>query len=169
MLPTLTSTDFFSTFCATELQRVVFQSHFREIFFLTRFQSGPAYVPLKMLFTLARLFFFHDATLKSGRLESMELPEYVSLFAAYLRILTPEPIGFRQEDGTAEVLYGDNGFMVSEELATTVRTYQDAAWPSDATDMAPPTLPADLTALLRSIESKNTFKSPIAFPVAQEG
>ena len=166
VLTTTASADFYRVFCTQELQRVVFQSRFREIFFLSRFKSGPAYVPLKMLLTLGRLFFFQEAVLKSGRADSMEIADYMAMAAAYLRSLVREPVGIRPEGATAEVLYGDSGFILSDELHTTVRTYMDTPWPTaDISGATLPAWPNDLLPVLENVEADSTFTSEIAFPV----
>ncbi len=169
VLAAVATSDFYRVFCTKELQRVVFESRFREIFFVTRFNSGAAYVRLKMLLTLSRLFFFQEAILKSGRTEAMEAADYMALLAAYLRSFVQQPVGIRPEGPTAEVLYGDNGFIVSDELDTTVRIYRDSRWPTaDVSGAKLPALPNDLLQVLEKLEVESTFKSEIAFPISSE-
>jgi len=168
-LGTITSSDFYLYFGRPSNADAVFRSQFREIFLVTRFTTGPMYVPLKLLFTLARLHFFHNALAESLGDEHVEMYDYMALFAGHLRTITVGPVGIREEANTGEVLYGDTGFIVAQDaegLQTTIRMYRDAAWPPclHATAASSP-LALRIHARALEVAAQNTFASPIAFPV----
>lgn len=169
LLSPLERSAFYRVFCTPELQDSVFGSQFREVFFLTRFKSGRAYVPLKLLLTLGRLFFFREATINIG-LTGLTIQDYMATFASYLRSITQAPIGIRVEaSGAAELLCGDTGIHVSEGaeyLDTAVRMYHDSPWPADTSDPNPVSLPTELLLTMEQLQTENTFTSEIAFAVA---
>jgi hypothetical protein len=169
ILATSDASEFYRLVGRPLLNDAVFASRFREIFVISRFKSGPAYVPLKMLFTLARLYFFHDALAETQPNRPIEMHDYMALFAGHLRSLTLEPIGIRVEGQTAEVLFGDTGFVVakdSEGVHTTLRMYRDAEWPRCEAASAPSSVIASqIQEKMRELMARSTFVSPIAFPV----
>lgn len=164
-LATVESQDFYQHFFTDELRETVFHSPFREIFLLTRLKSGRVFVPLRMLLTIAQLFFF-DAALASIELNPDMPAGYMALFAAYLRSLTSVQVGVRREDAGTEVLHGDVGLLVSQDaegLHSTVRMYMDAKWPDcDTTGEALPQLPKELTIAVDAVQAKSTFTSNVA-------
>ena len=169
ILATSDTSEFYRLF-GTSLSESVFTSRFREIFVISGFKSGPAYVPLKMLFTLARLYFFHDALVQTQSDAPIEMREYMALFAEHLRSLTPERVGIRAEGETTEVLFGDTGFIVAEDsegLHTTLRMYRDTEWPScNVPSHGSSSLAKQIEGILQELMARNTFVSPIAFPVS---
>jgi len=60
LLGHLDTTSFYRLYCGSALRRAVLGCRFREVYFVTSFRSGSAYIPLKLLMTLAGLFFFQS-------------------------------------------------------------------------------------------------------------
>jgi hypothetical protein len=101
ILATSEVSAFYRLFGTPHLNEAVFASQFREIFVISRFKSGPAYIPLKMLLALGRLYFFHAALAMTQPDQTIEMRDYMALFAGYLQTLTPERVGIRPEGTTA--------------------------------------------------------------------
>jgi hypothetical protein len=171
LLRSLDQSSFYGLFCGLELRQAVRGCRFREVYFVTSFKSGEAYVPLKLLVTLAGLFLFHPVVAQYYTDGVATVAQRMRLFASYLDATTAGPVGTRFEGGLIEVLYGDSGFIVDDQLATTIRTYNDWPWPADAFKEAVrgEELPVGLLGAVNVFESKNTFSTEIAFPVGPIG
>jgi hypothetical protein len=164
----LERTAFYRLYCGPALRQAVRSCGFREVFFVTSFKSGNAYIPLKLLVTLAGLFLFHPVVAQR-HVDDIGTPaDLMQLFASYLHATTTGPVGVRHEGKLVEVLYGDSGFILDDHLAPTIRTYNDWPWPSDVSMDAARAreLPAGLVEAVSAFELENTFSTEIAFPVA---
>jgi hypothetical protein len=172
LLGHLEPSAFYRLYCTPALRRAVFASGFREICFVTSFKARRAFVPLKLLLTLAQLYFFHAAVRRSGRIRAIErVADFMRLFADYLIGIARGPVGLRSDPLGLEVMYGDTGFLVSEKLAVTMRTYNDWPWPEGEVierSLVAPLEPALADAVLE-FEENHTFTTDIAFSVDNGG
>jgi hypothetical protein len=170
VLATSESRDLCRHLRAPGFNDAVFRSRFREIFLVTRFKSGPCFVPLKMLLGLAQLHFFDDALATVIGEQQLETYEYMELFARNLSSIADGVVGIRREGTTAEVLYGDTGYVIVEDaegVHTAVRMYRDAEWPSfETAPSALSPLDAQIHAAVSELMARNTFASNIAFAVS---
>jgi len=171
LLGHLEPASFYTLYCGPELRHAVRACKFREVYFLTSFKSGEAYVPLKLILTLASLFMFHPVVAQRHAGDVANGTQMMRLFASYLDVTTTGPVGVRYEGSQVEVLYGDSGFIVDDQLAPTVRTYNDWPWPADASKEAArgEELPVGLVEAINVFETENTFSTEIAFPVVPGG
>lgn len=166
LLRHLGAASFYGVYYAAALREAARRSEFREIYFLTTFKSGEAFVPLKLMATLASLFMFHSVMVRDHASEVESIADLMLLFAAYLNETTTGPIGVRHDEGTVEVLCGDGGFIVDDQFAPIVRIYQDRSWPADARTIAQRALPVGIVEAVSMFEAENTFSIEIAFPVS---
>ena len=157
-------------YIAPGMSSTILQSRFREIYFITRLKSGPSYVPLKMLMTLARLHFAFDALAAMVNDGHGTQENHMTVFAEHIAGLTDQRVGIRRDKHTVEVLFGDTGFIAQEEgdgaMHTTVRMYRDAEWPScETVSRASSLFASELCLETSRLMSTSTFVSEIAFPV----
>ena len=172
LLSHLETTSFYRLYCGSALRRAVLGCRFREVYFVTSFKSGGVYIPLKLLVTLAGLFFFRSVVAQSPHGEEAgTVAELMRLFARYLTAVAAGPVGVRPDRERVEVLYGDSGFIVDEDLAAAIRTYNDWPWPADALNQPDDLvgLPHGLVDAVAAFERENTFTTEIAFPLSSTG
>ena len=171
LLTHLEPASFYQLYSGPELRQAVRCCKFREVYFVTSFKTGEAYVPLKLLVTLASLFFFHPVVTQRYLDDAGTAARMMRLFASYLHVTTAGPVGVRSEGNLIEVLYGDSGFIVDNQLAPTVRIYNDQLWPGDASKEAVKgeELPVGLVEAVNAFQIENTFLMELAFHVVPVG
>ena len=172
LLSRIESSTFYQLYCLDSLRHAVFASRFREIYFVTSFKSGRVYIPLKLLLTLAQLYFFQATVAQSDYCHGTNtVADFMRLFAAYLANIAVGPVHVRPDSNGLEVMYGDSGFLVAEDLSVTVRSYNDWPW-STSTPVDSEVATGFDVALLNAVvrfERENTFTTEIAFPVSVPG
>lgn len=162
------TSDFYSQYCTEALRTAIFGSSFREVYFVARFSTGEVFLPLKMIATLAQLYFFRAALQDTALLGDLH-PESncIPSFGGYLRAMVSGGVSVRGDGRECEVIYGDTGFLLDAELRPQLRMYCDAPLGASG-DPNPSTLralDASICEQVRSFEQKNTFSSGIAFSV----
>jgi hypothetical protein len=107
----------------------VLGSRFREVYFVSRFEDGDAYVPLKMVLTLMKMYTVYDCVVASkGADPFADAGAFMRWFASYLSTISVGGVRIREEAGEIEVLYGNAGIMLTE-AGTTIRNHADSALP----------------------------------------
>jgi hypothetical protein len=161
--------DFYSLYCTEALRDSLFGSRFREVYFVTRLSVGEVFIPLKMVLTIAQLYFF-NAVAQSGGLASMRTDpsiEFMQCFASYLCTIVVDEVRIRGNGLETEVLYGDTGFLLDAELRPQLRIYSDT--PVAAGEAATVSLSAlpdpTIADRMRSFQLENTFETGVAFKV----
>jgi hypothetical protein len=160
--------SFYSLYCTEPLTKSLFGSRFREIYFVTRLSVGEVFVPLKMVVTLAHLYFFNAAARCRdfpGRVDSVG--EFMRSFASYLSTIAVGAVEIRSIGDQTEVVYGDTGFVLDADLRPQLRLYFDAARPAGGTLALRPPVMSDptITDRMRTFQQENTFASGMAFRV----
>lgn len=170
LLSRVESRTFYQAFCLDSLRRAVFTSRFREVYFVSTFKNKQVYIPLKLLLTLAQLFFFQAAVsrIQSG-LGINTVEEFMRLFAAYLTNIAVGPVHMRSDPRGIEVMYGDSGFLLTEDLSVTIKMYNDWLWPTSAPIDSNAATRFDVTLLdtVLKFQRENTFRSEIMFPATE--
>jgi hypothetical protein len=170
LLGSLDAASFYRVYCGSALRQAVLGTNFREVYFITSFKSGPVFIPLKLLIVLAGLYVFQSVVAQRHDHEIDTAADLMRLFARYLHAVAIGAVGVRPEGHLVEVLYGDSGFIVDEDLAVTIRMYNDRPWPADVSrQIEDVTLADGLVQAIGAFEAENTFATEIAFPVASTG
>jgi hypothetical protein len=169
VLRPLTPSVFYSQYCVEVLREALFACRFREVFFVSRFSSGSAYVPLKMLVTIAEFFFFQAVLQTPQYRDSVDsVKVLMEMFTAYLSERAVSPTQLRQDDSGYEAIYGDTGIHLTNELSIQIRQYYDLPLPGDRrtilTEVAP-WLSASFRKTLAAFRSDYTFSLDLAFPI----
>lgn len=160
--------SFYSLYCTEPLTKALFGSRFREVYFVTCLAVGEVFLPLKMIVTLAHLYFFNAVARREDspmRIDSVA--ELMRLFGSYLNTVTVGEVDFRTNGDQTEVVYGDTGFLLDADLRPQLRLY------FDTTSLAPgaldsrPRVISDLTIIdrMHTFQKENVFETGIAFRV----
>lgn len=163
--------SFYRLYCCSRLRDAVLKSRFREVYFVTRFATGDAFVPLKMLVTLARLYLFNGVERTTEKCDnSGAVEDFMRRFAAHLAAISTGSVGLRRDATGTEVLYGDTGFLVGSDLGVCVRRYRDHSFPEVELIARPSMAELDTTLLeqMAQFELENVFVTQIAFPVEKQ-
>jgi hypothetical protein len=160
--------SFYSLYCTELLTKSLFASRFREIYFVTRLSVGEVFVPLKMVVTLAHLYFFNAvARCQDFPVRIDSVGEFMRVFASYLSTVAIGEVEIRSNGDQTEVVYGDTGFLLAADLRPQLRLYFDAARPAGGTLAPRPPVMSDPTIAdrMRTFQQENTFATGIAFRV----
>jgi hypothetical protein len=162
-----TPSEFYGLYCTETLTRAVFGSCFREIYFALRLSVGEVFLPLKMVATLAQLFFFR-AALRDPTLDSLAVPDrgVIECFGAYLRAIARGGVFARTGGSNGEVIFGDTGFLLDDDSELQLRMYSDV--PIDHYGpVRPITARLDSAAIdaILAFQRKRRFASGLAFRV----
>jgi len=156
--------DFYSIYCTELLRDTLFRSRFREVYFVTRFSRDTVFIPLKMVVTLAYLYFF-NAVARSADfpINIGSVSDFMQCFASYLSSIAVGEVQIRRDGDEIEVIYGDTGFILSADLTPQLRQYLDA--PKKAGATAGPAVMSDpgIADRMRIFQRENTFSTGIAF------
>ena len=121
------SKEFCKMLYPSYLPEAVFASRFREVYFVTTFEDGDAFIPLKMVLTLMKMHAVHDCIVASRGADFFAGDSaFMRWFASYLSTITAGEVRIREETGELEVLYGNIGIILTES-GTTIRDYADRA------------------------------------------
>jgi hypothetical protein len=136
MLRSRSYRDFHFLCCTPELQQAVFTSRFREVFLITSFEEGEAFIPLKTVMTMAKIYMavgFLEASDHKDCIKTFN--DFMRWFARYLSTIAAGEVRLREEGKDIEVLYGNSGFIITKSR-TTIHDHADFALP-DATLIVP--------------------------------
>jgi hypothetical protein len=159
--------SFYQYYCTEELVQALFASCFREVYYVTKFSSRQAFFPLKMVTTVAQLFFFDALVRESTPTEKAGSSElFMRFFASYMATITADEVRIRGEGLQTEVLYGDTGFLVDHEFKLQLRSYSDA--PFGESNLVNPGLPPELGSAefmdrMRKFQKEHIFETGIVF------
>lgn len=125
-------------FFKPKLEKILLDSKFREIFFVTRigsFQSPKhVYIPLKMLFLVAEAYRFNFIMVKEY---SKELRKYIdkesALFAEFLKWRGAKDIQYRNNSNGYEIAYGNSGISITKDNEISILDHNDYSLPADFT------------------------------------
>ncbi len=125
---------FHHLFYLPDLEKIITQSEFREIFFITKigtFESSKCiYIPLKMLFLLAEIFMFNQILSKEyskdPRVKS--IPDSI-LCAEYLEWRGARDLSIGEKSNNLEIIYGNSGVFVTEDNKVRIYDYNDFSIP----------------------------------------
>ncbi len=122
---------FHHLFFQPRLEKALMNADFREVFFVTQLgefgSPKGVYIPLKMLFLLAEMYFFNHTLVK----EYPGTPMTSLLCAEYLTWRGAKSICFKDFSDGYEVVYGNSGVFVSKDNKVYVRDHSDFAIPAD--------------------------------------
>lgn len=169
LLGHLEPSNFYRLYCTADLRRALFSSRFREVHFVTQFSSGRVFIPLKMVVTLAQLYFLNAVVQVPELLTQLNsVDHFMRWFGSYLSVTTTGEVRIRRDSSGTEVLYGDTGFLVDAGLGVKLRSYFDARFP-DSEVLAASLVGIDPTVLdrVRKFQDDNTFETCIAFPTGR--
>jgi hypothetical protein len=158
--------SFYRYYCTEELLQVLFASRFREVYYVTNFSPHRAFLPLKMVATVAQLFFFDALVRKSVpsiTARSNEL--FIRYFASYMATIAADEVRTRGEGLQTEVLYGDTGFLLDAEHKLQLRSYSDGPF-GESSLVSPGLLPqlgADFMDRMCKFQKENIFETGIVF------
>jgi len=112
------------------LERILLESDFNEIFLVTKIGSYESpqqvYIPLKMLFLVAEAYRFNHFMVKNYKQKATELEaKEAILFAEYLKWRGVQKVFYTQEDTGCEVVYGDAGVFLDGGNKLTIRMHSD--------------------------------------------
>jgi hypothetical protein len=159
--------DFYSLYCTDALTTAVFGSPFREVYFVTRLSVGDSFIPLKMVVTLAQLYFFR-AALRDPALDALTPDcDFIEYFGSYLDSIAGGGVLVRGDAPECEAIYGDTGFLLDPRLKLQLRMYSDV--PVEQYGPVNPsvgfTLHPTISQQVRAFQREHTFSSGIAFRV----
>lgn len=115
--------QFFRTCGNQELCDAVYKSHFREVYLVTEFPTGPATVPLRLLVSSFRLLLVKAACAEYAT-EGGSVPNVLEVFARDLAKLSRVDVWHREDQDGVEILCGDCGFLLDSDGGTIVRLYR---------------------------------------------
>jgi len=160
--------SFYSLYCTELLTKSLFGSRFREIYFVTRLSVGEVFVPLKMVVTLAHLYFFNSvARCEDFPVRIDSVGEFMQAFASYLSTIAVGEVEIRGNGDQTEVVYGDTGFLLNADLRPQIRLYFDASRPAGGILAPRPPVMSDptITDRMHKFQQENTFGTGVAFCV----
>jgi hypothetical protein len=148
------------------LREAVFGSRFREVYFVTTFEDGDAYVPPKMVLTLMKMHAVYDCVVASRDADPFaDASAFMRWFACYLSTITAGGVRIREEAGEVEVLYGNIGIMLAES-GWRIRDHADYALPkSSVVTVAPNWDDLGAHSDMPAWEEAHVFNVDIAYPV----
>jgi len=126
---------FHHVFFQPQLEKVLMNADFREIFLVTQLgefgSSKEVYIPLKMLFLVAEVFLFNDILDK----EYPDIQMTSLLCAEYLTWRGAKNVYFKDGSDGIEVSYGNSGILISKDNGVSIRDYSDFALPVDCSSI----------------------------------
>lgn len=145
VLATHTIEEIFMVLSSESVRNVLYKSHFREIFLVTRVkEKDRVYIPLKLILLFSDFHMLHMSLSEYFAVESEDATEeepegdrnpretYFMLFAQYLRTKTDQ-VMFRKKEGFTEVILGNSSLFTREgEGKLNIMDYYDRALPADA-------------------------------------
>jgi hypothetical protein len=128
---------FHRLFFQPELEKALMNADFREVFFVTELgehnASQTVYIPLKMLFLVAEIYFLNYMLVK----EYPDTPATPLLYAEYLLWRGAKNIYFKYASDGFEVVYGNSGIFIANDGRVNIRDHNDFALSGDFTLMTP--------------------------------
>ena len=160
---------FHHLFFQPELEKALMNADFREIFFVTRLgeynASKTVYIPLKMLFLVAEIFFLNYILVN----EYPDAQMTPLLCAEYLVWRGVKDIYVKDTADGSEVVYGNSGILISNGASVNIRDHADFAL-RDFTHITPSQASHFFDdAFLRSFEkykSSCVFSAELCFDVS---
>lgn len=120
--------QFYTNFFTKDLKTVLFNSTFREVFYLTQFKTGTWFhVPLMMLLMLSDLYLF-DGVLHERYPQKKPKSAYeeLLLFAShFMRNTNAKEMYIAEQQKEIELIYGNWGILLTDDKRVTVRDYAD--------------------------------------------
>lgn len=107
-------------FFKSELEKVIINSNFREIFFITKICKfnllSTVYIPLKTLFLISEIKKLRFIMTKNYKNEIEKFSNKEPLFVVeYLRWRGLKNVSYRTEFGGYEIIYGNSGVLITEK------------------------------------------------------
>lgn len=131
MMSNHSASSFFALFCTWSLQTAILKSRFREVYYVTKFRNGCAYIPLRMVMVLAQMFLV-DGFLNKENTQFETAEKFMHWFARYLCSIVSDEVRIREEADEVEVLHGDTGLLIRGESGLAIRNYSDSPLPQSA-------------------------------------
>jgi hypothetical protein len=158
--------DFYGVYCTDVLIKALFCSRFREVYFVVKLLVGEVFIPLKMVVTLAKLFFFY-AVSQSQDFPKREdsISDVMTSFASYLASIANRGVLIHKNSTRTEIIYGDTGFSLTADFHPQLCQYFDAPPETEATVVHHLPVVSDQTVakLMQDCEQANRFSTGIAF------
>ena len=124
---------FHYVFFQPQLEKVLMNADFREIFLITQLgefdSSKEVYIPLKMLFLVAEIFLLNYILEKEYR----DIQITSLLCAEYLTWRGARNIYFKDDADSFEVAYGNSGIVISQDNSVKIKDFSDFALSGDFT------------------------------------
>lgn len=124
------SDKFHNFFFKPKLEKVLLESKFREIFFVTEIGTFPSpkkvYIPLKMLFLVAEIYRLNHIAATHYPIEVKKLEKKeAQLIVEYLKWRGAKGVAYKIEPNGYEIAYGNSSVFIGKDNKVNIKDHND--------------------------------------------
>ncbi|MBK9105984.1 MAG: hypothetical protein IPL92_15775 [Saprospiraceae bacterium] len=124
VLSSIERREFYNVFYQPGIVKVLLETKFREIYFITKFNKEEFSLPLKAILYVSRIYFFHDILIKSNRPIEV-VNTYYNWLAEFLAFQGFRDVKIVTIDNLEQVVFGNIGFLLMDFSKTVLHEFGD--------------------------------------------